>query len=54
MILLSFIPPALQVFALIGNAVAVPTFDGSAGAPLVTLDYGTFQGFQSAGDTESF
>ncbi|KAF8129906.1 Alpha/Beta hydrolase protein [Boletus edulis] len=46
----SFIPLAFQVLALIS---CLPICR-SAGAPVVTLDYGTFQGFNSAGDTESY
>ncbi|KAF8550231.1 alpha/beta-hydrolase [Imleria badia] len=49
----SFISPAIQVLAFIASTLAVPT-SRSTEAPLVTLDYGAFQGFDSAGDTESF
>ncbi|KAF8431311.1 Alpha/Beta hydrolase protein [Boletus edulis BED1] len=48
----SFIPLVFQVLALTSH---LPTCR-SADAPVVrvTLDYGTFQGFNSAGDTESY
>ncbi|KAF8550232.1 alpha/beta-hydrolase [Imleria badia] len=48
-----FTPSVLHVFAFIASALAVPT-SRSIAAPLVTLDYGAFRGFNSAGDTESF
>ncbi|KAF8128655.1 Alpha/Beta hydrolase protein [Boletus edulis] len=51
--LYSFIPPALRVLALAASTLASPTARAT-GAPLVTLDYGAFQGFDSAGGTESF
>ena len=47
------ISPVLQVFAFIVSTLAVPT-SRLTEAPLVTLDYGAFQGFDSAGATESF
>ncbi|KAH0831215.1 Alpha/Beta hydrolase protein [Lanmaoa asiatica] len=50
MLLHFIISPALRVFTL---AAASPTVR-STSAPSVTLDYGTFQGFDSAGNTESF
>ena len=49
----SFIPSALQVPALAAGTLALPT-TRSTGAPIVTLDYGAFQGFNSAANTESF
>ncbi|KAN0094321.1 Alpha/Beta hydrolase fold [Tylopilus felleus] len=48
-----FILPAIHVLPFIASVLAVPT-PRSSDAPWVTLDYGAFQGFYSAGDTESF
>ncbi|KAF8452562.1 Alpha/Beta hydrolase protein [Boletus edulis BED1] len=53
MMLWPCIPPALRVLALAASTLASPTARAT-GAPLVTLDYGAFQGFGSAGGTESF
>ena len=47
------IPLALRVFALITCVLAFPT-SRSTDAPLITLNYGTLQGFSSTADTESF
>ncbi|KAF8558698.1 alpha/beta-hydrolase [Imleria badia] len=49
----SFIPPALSAFALATSTLAFPTAR-STGELVVTLDYGSFQGFDSAFGTESF
>lgn len=42
----SLLSPALQALALAGSTLAL--------APFVSLDYGAFQGFDSATGTESF
>lgn len=42
------------MFALQFALFALSAFGSVAGSPTATLDYGTFQGFCSAFDTESF
>ncbi|KAF9224875.1 alpha/beta-hydrolase [Gyrodon lividus] len=52
----SFSSRAIEVLAVAVCVIAAPSpsFIQNCGAPLVTLDYGTFQGFDSPGNTESF
>ncbi|KAF9238913.1 Alpha/Beta hydrolase protein [Melanogaster broomeanus] len=47
----SFASRAIEVLAVALCVTAIPQ---KRGGPLVVLDYGTFQGFDSAGNTESF
>ncbi|KAN0094638.1 Alpha/Beta hydrolase fold [Tylopilus felleus] len=55
MIMLShfILPSALSALALATSTLAFPATRSTA-TPVVTLDYGSFQGFTSAGSTESF